>query len=142
MSVRRPSPTMRVEVEADMRHRIFILTPLTLLTRGVELLLTGRPSFQVIGSETDVARSLEQIQHLHPDVVILACGEQSRLSLQDVSNVFAASPGTAVISIGSNENLLHIYRDDQMPVDGVEDLVHAIECAQRAEVRAARRRGR
>lgn len=122
-------------------YRIYILTPHTLLTRGVEILLDGRPSFQVVGAETDVQRSLEDIERLRPDVVILGHGNGSSVSLDDVSRVFGASPGTAVISMGASENILHVYQDDQVTVANVEDLVQAIQRIQRPVARAARRQG-
>lgn len=122
-------------------YRIYILTPHTLLTRGVELLLDGRPSFEVVGTDTEVQRSLDEIERLRPDVVILGHGNGPSVSLDDVSRVFGASPGTAVISMGANENVLHVYQDDPVTVANVEDLVEAIQRIQRPMARAARRQG-
>jgi DNA-binding NarL/FixJ family response regulator len=120
-------------------QRIFILSPHTLLARGVELLLTGRPVLRIVGTETDMGEGIRRICRLHPDVVILGNGGQPSMSLEEVSSVFEASPGTAVVVLRPADNLLHVYQDDEVTVANVEDLVQAIRRIGQARPRPSRR---
>ncbi len=52
-------------------RRIFILSPHTLLARGVERLLHGQRGLRVVGTETDSQQGMKHIGLLRPDVVIL-----------------------------------------------------------------------
>ena len=114
-------------------RRVFILSPHTLLARGVETLLRGRRSLRVVGTETDRRQGMERIQALHPDVVILGGEASGRSPLADVSAVFKASPGTVVIGLRVGDNLLHVYQDSEVKVGNVEDLIQAIRQAGKAQ---------
>ena len=120
-------------------QRIFILSPHTLLARGIELLLRGRSVFRVVGTETSIPTGIERIYRLHPDVVILGNGQESPVSLEDVSSVFRVSPGTAVIVLRPGDNLLHVYQDEEVTVANVEDLVQAIRRIGQPRPRTLRR---
>ena len=115
-------------------RRVFILSPHTLLARGVETLLRGRHRLRVVGTETDPRQGIERIQALHPDVVILGGEASGRSSLSDVSAVFEASPGTTVIGLRVGDNLLHVYQDSEVKVANVEDLIQAIRQAGRGQI--------
>jgi len=111
----------------DMRtQRIFILSRHVLLARGVETLLRGQRGLRVVGSEIDIEAGMERIAALRPDVVILASEINEPQSLATASAIFDCNPGGAVVRLCPAENLLHIYRDSQMKVARVEDLLRAV----------------
>ncbi len=118
-------------------RRIFILSPHTLLARGVGTLLQGRRGLRVVGTETDPTQGIRQIETLRPDVVITESESSSSPSLAVVSAVFEASPGTVVIGLCVGDNLLHIYQGDRMMVGEVEDLIQAV---RQAGVNSSRRK--
>lgn len=120
-------------------QRIFILSPHTLLARGVERLLHGHRGLRVVGTETDSQRGMQHIGVLRPDVVILGNQAGGPPSLAAVSAVFEASPGTVVIDLGAGDNLLHVYQDNQIQVARLEDLIRAIREAGAARVRSRER---
>lgn len=107
-------------------RRIFILTSHTLLARGVESLLQGRRGLRVVGTETDPQQGIPRIRSLRPDVVITGSELGGPPSLAAVSAMFEASPGTTVIGLCAGDNLLHVYRDNQIKVARLEDLIQAI----------------
>ena len=118
-------------------RRIFILSPHTLLARGVERLLHGQRGLRVVGTETDSQQGMKQIGLLRPDVVILGsqiCAPPP--SLAAVSAVFDASPGTVVIGLCAGNNLLHVYQDNQIKVARLEDLIEAIRQAGTTRTRS------
>ena len=106
--------------------KVFILSPHILLTRAVEILLTGRGGCQIVGMETRLPEGLGLIHSLRPDVVILGNDEGSDTCASDVWSVFKADPGAAVIGLAIGDNSLHVYQNDQVTVANVEDLVQAI----------------
>lgn len=110
-------------------QRIFILSPHTLLARGVGTLLQGRRGLHVVGTETDPAQGIRLIETLRPDVVITENDSVGPPSMAMVSAVFEASPGTAVIGLCVGDNLLHIYQGNRVMVGEVEDLIHAVRQA-------------
>ncbi len=118
-------------------RRIFILSPHTLLARGVGTLLQGRRGLRVVGTETDPTQGIRQIETLRPDVVITESESSSSPSLAVVSAVFEASPGTVVIGLCVGDNLLHIYQGNRMMVGEVEDLIQAV---RQAGVNSSRRK--
>ena len=116
-------------------QRIFILSSHALLAHGVGRLLEGQRGLRVVGMETDLRQGMEQIQALHPDVVILSSEIGGPPSLAVVSSVFEASPGTVVVGLSAADNLLHVYQDNQIRVARFEDLIRAIRQAGGARVR-------
>ncbi len=117
-------------------RRIFILSPHTLLARGVERLLHDQRGLRVVGTETDSRRGMKQIGLLRPDVVILGNEIGAPPSLAAVSAVFEASPGTVVIGLCAGNNLLHVYQDNQIKVARLEDLIEAIRQAGATRTRS------
>lgn len=117
-------------------RRIFILSPHTLLARGVERLLHGQRGLRVVGTETDSQQGMKQIGLLRPDVVILGNEIGAAPSLAAVSAVFDASPGTVVIGLCAGNNLLHVYQDNQIKVARLEDLIEAIRQAGTTRTRS------
>lgn len=110
-------------------RRIFILSPHTLMARGVGTLLQGQRGLRVVGTETDPAQGIQRIETLRPDVVITESESRGPPSLAVVSAVFEASPGTAVIGLCLGDNLLHIYQGNRIMVGEVEDLIQAVRQA-------------
>ncbi|OGO09411.1 MAG: hypothetical protein A2Y61_05705 [Chloroflexi bacterium RBG_13_60_13] len=117
-------------------QRIFILSRHVLLARGVETLLHGQRGLRVVGSETDREAGMKRIQVLQPDVVLLASEIGESQSLAMASAIFECNPGGVVIGLCLGENLLHIYRDSQMKVAKVEDLLQAIRQARTGSARS------
>lgn len=112
-------------------QRIFILSRHVLLARGVETLLQGQRGLRVVGSQTDPEAGMKRIKALQPDVVILASEIGEPQSLATASAIFECNPGGAVVGLCPGENLLHVYRDSQVKVAKVEDLLRTLRQARR-----------
>jgi DNA-binding NarL/FixJ family response regulator len=110
-------------------RRIFILSPHTLMARGVGTLLQGQRGLRVVGTETDPTQGIRRIETLRPDVVITESESRGAPSLAVVSAVFEASPGTVVIGLSVGDNLLHVYQGNRIMVGEVADLIQAVKQA-------------
>ena len=51
--------------------RVMVIDDMTLVRQGIESLLRGRDSVEIVGEATDVQEAISTLAHLNPDVVLL-----------------------------------------------------------------------
>ncbi len=116
-----------IQKEAGAMKRIFILSSHLLFGRGVESLLHQETGLEIVGRETDVDKAIERIKELQPDVVIVDSADPAGDPTPAVMRILREEVGTKVIGLNLQDNIVCIYRGEQRVIQGVKDLVEAIE---------------
>ncbi len=107
--------------------RIFIISPHSMFSRGVEALLRKESGFEFVGRATCVDRAIESIRDAHPDVVILDYGSSPSDHASDVMRLFRERSGTRIIGLNLQDNRICVYQADESVVREVKDLVNAMQ---------------
>ncbi len=104
--------------------RVFILASQSLFAKGVQSLLSGQASIEVVGVASIGPDAFAQAQATDPDVVIIEAGgdEQSHV----VAQVLDAVPEAKVIGLSLEDNRIHTYYQQMKQGRCVEDLFEAI----------------
>ncbi len=113
--------------------RVLILSSHPLFSQGVASLLGQEAGIELLGQESDVDRALEQIRTLHPDVIIVDVGNTHCDESPVVLRILRENYTAKVIGLNLNDNTICVYHEEQRPVRGVEDLMHAIESDDAAQ---------
>jgi DNA-binding NarL/FixJ family response regulator len=131
MSIERASARTGFVSEKDEKGggvtRVFILSSYPLFGQGIESLLAQEVGLEILGRETDLNQALERIKELMPDVVIVDCDDPGVSLTAPVISILKERLGIRVIGLSIQCNTVSIYRGEERLVQGVDDLVEAIE---------------
>lgn len=107
--------------------RIFIVSKYALFSRGLESLLKQEHDLEIVGQESDVARAVDQIKKLQPDVIILDSDEPILDFESEVLRcVLDGNLDTKIVGLSLQNNKIYVYSASQWVVRGVTDLTEAI----------------
>ncbi len=106
---------------------VFIISNQLMFKRGLESLVRQKDGLNIIGYEADKEHAVEQIEILHPDIVILDSTGSLQDNISEILHILNKNPDIKIISLNLNSNKLSVYQVKQRPVTGVQDLIEAIE---------------
>jgi len=120
--------------------KLYILFNHALFGQGIRSLLRGRRAIQIVGMEKDEAKSVEAIQALHPEVVIV---EESGRGIGSATlSAILRKPGVGrVVAMDIGHNYATVYDRRCMTTTRPEDLVKAIRKGLQGQGSAAARSG-
>jgi hypothetical protein len=98
------------------------------ISRLVELVLTKRKEREVIRifDEKDVDTMLQEIEDVHPDVVIINPGDSAGDTDLPVQ-LLKDHSGLKVVTISLEDNSIEVYHRQKVWLKGVADLLSVIE---------------
>ena len=107
--------------------RVLIVSDSPLFGSGVENLLRNESKLEVVRGVTCADHALEQVRAVAPDVVVVdsSAGDRDFSSL--ILNILDAKPGTKIIALHLDDEVVGIYRGEQRVVRETRDLLQAIE---------------
>lgn len=105
--------------------RIFIVFHHALFAQGIRSLLRGRRAIQVIGMESDLAKALEAVGSLRPEVTIV---EESDVGIQSptLAAILQRHPAGRVVALDLDHNFATVYDRHHVVTAQPADLVRAI----------------
>jgi len=108
--------------------KLYILFNHALFGQGIRSLLRGRRAIQIVGMEKDEAKSLEAMEALQPEVVII---EQSGRGIgSSTLGAILRKPGVGrVVTLNLGHNYATVYDRRCLTTARPEDLVNAIRGA-------------
>ena len=112
--------------------RVMILSRQSAFWWGVQWLLRDGGGCDVVGWETEIAKGLERIREMRPDVVLVDKGSARADDACPVMRILGEGLGMRVIALSVEDSILSVYREERHAVGGVEDLIRAIEQAPAA----------
>ncbi len=120
--------------------KLFILFDHALFGQGIRSLLRGRRTVRIVGMEKDEAKSLEAMEALHPEVVLV---EQSGGGIgPSTLGAILRKPGVGrVVALDIDHNYATVYDRRCMTTARPEDLVKAIRKGLQGQASAAPARG-
>ncbi len=107
--------------------RIFMLSGQLMFSEGVELMLQDRSGYEIVGRETDVAKAIERILDLQPDIIIIDCANQDLLAATTVARIMNQAPNTKIIALNLTDNQIRLYKSEQRTARSSTDLLKALE---------------
>ncbi|MBP7963530.1 MAG: response regulator transcription factor [Caldilineaceae bacterium] len=123
-----------------MSLRILLVDDHEVVRLGLRALISRYPHFEVVGEAAGADESLQQVGHLHPDVVVMDIRLPGKSGIEATRDIVEAFPETKVIMLTS-------FADDDLLFDaitagasgyvlkqiGSADLVRALESIGRGE---------
>ncbi len=106
-------------------RRILILCAPGLLAQGLVRLLEAEPRLEVTTVATDGQPVARLIQEIQPDVLLVE-EDQFRLMLGDPPESISLDRAPLVISLGHNDNHIHICRIEQRALTALTELYEAL----------------
>ncbi len=107
--------------------RVYMITSYPLFGRGMEILLRKEGGMDLVGTESDPERAVEQIKTLRPDVVVLEQDPTGCDPTPIVARIMRDAPGTRIVGLSPDDNRMYIYRGEIQVTRELADLWHAIE---------------
>ena len=77
--------------------QILLVDSLTMERAGLQMLLSGEPDFELVGSVGDLTQAAEMAGTLNPHIVVVALSETNHNSLADLRKIVQAAPETRII---------------------------------------------
>jgi DNA-binding NarL/FixJ family response regulator len=118
--------------QAD-RITVFIADDHELTRMGLQMLITGRQEFEVVGVAVNGKQAIEAVEQLRPDVVILDLQMPILDGLSAAARIKQSSPNTKIIAYTSVEDPQIEVMTQTAPIDlycpkdiSSQDLVEAI----------------
>ncbi len=107
-------------------RRVYLLSSQLMFSQGVEVLLRGQTGLEIVGRETDMAKGLNQILALQPEVVILDSKDLASAPTAILANILEELPSARVILLNLENDQMRVYRGEQRNAQGVSDLMEVI----------------
>jgi DNA-binding NarL/FixJ family response regulator len=121
--------------------RIILLDVQTLFRAGLRLILDSQPGMEVVGEADSVSESLEIVNALKPDIILLDLNLRCLPDVEIVSSLINASSGARLILVTDTDNEHALQRAVEDGVVGVisktqspDTLIKAIEKVHAGEV--------
>lgn len=105
--------------------RIYIVYHHALFAQGIRSLLRGRPAMRVIGMQSDVAKAVEAVSALRPEVIIV---EESDAAVQSptLGAILERHPTGRVVTLDLDHNFATVYDRHRVITTQPAHLVKAI----------------
>lgn len=81
--------------------RVFLVDDYELVRRGLTALLSTEEEFEIVGIEADSEQAVEQVSHLHPDVILLDLEMSRKPGTILISEIKAADPQAKILVLTS-----------------------------------------
>jgi len=107
--------------------RVFVLSRQSLFGMGIEALLAREADIEVIHPESDAETSVECIQTIQPDVVIINCDDPEKETALAIGSILQKRLGIIVIGLSLNDNKICVYRGEQKQVQQLDDLLTTVQ---------------
>ena len=107
--------------------RVMILSRQSAFWWGVCKLLGDGGTCDLVGWETEPEQAIRRVRDLQPDVVLVDRCSSITADTFPIVPILGVRPGTRVIALGVEDNILSLYREDRHTVADVEDLIRVIE---------------
>ncbi len=106
--------------------KLYILFNHALFGQGICSLLRGRRAIQIVGMKKEVAKCLETMESLHPEVVIV---EQSNGAIEPstLGAILQRPSAVRVVALNIDHNCATVYERRCLAITNSEDLVNAIQ---------------
>jgi DNA-binding NarL/FixJ family response regulator len=106
--------------------RIFIISDYLMFSRGLESLLS-QEAVDIVGQATNIDKAIKLIEETQPDVIIFYTNATPSASAPEIINILERYPDLKVINLNLQDNNLYLHWLKQSVIQGVEDLIAAIE---------------
>lgn len=103
--------------------RIFLLGSQSIFGNGIENLLSREQFIEIVGFEETSDQAVDHIRELAPDVVILVGSGSPEIVLR----ILQGGVGIKIIMLNLEKNSICIYQGEQRVVQGIQDLMLAIQ---------------
>ncbi len=106
--------------------KVYILSNLALFAQGIRSLLRGQRVVRIVGMGKDVAKCLETMESLHPEVVIV---EQSNGAIEPstLGTILQQCAVRRVVALNIDQSYATVYDRRSFAITNSEDLVNAIQ---------------
>ena len=106
--------------------RVFVFSRQSLFGLGIETLLARESEIEIIRPSSDADTSLECIQTIRPDVVIINCDDPEKELALAIGSILQKRLGIIVIGLSLKDNKICVYRGEEKEVRQLEDLLTAV----------------
>ena len=106
--------------------RVFMLSSQLMFSRGVENLLGGQATVEIVGRASDAIHALKRIRELQPDVVILDSKDLASVSSRIVASILKEVPAARVVFLNLSDDRIRVYHGEQRTARSVDDLLEVI----------------
>ncbi len=105
--------------------RIYIVFHNALFAQGIRSLLRGKRTIRVIGMESDMAKALEAVGSLQPEVIIV---EELDANIQSpiLSAILQRPPARRVVALDLDHNFATVFDRHRVVTTQPADLVRAV----------------
>lgn len=107
--------------------RVFVLSSGSIFGEGVQRLVGREPGLDIVGSETDLARAIERIRELQPDVIIVDQDLGAAELALDLMRLMERGAEIKVLGLSLQGNAFSRYSREMLTIQRVEDLMEAME---------------
>jgi chemotaxis response regulator CheB len=107
--------------------RVYVLSRQSLFGMGIEALLTREADIEIIRPGSDSETSVECIETIQPDVVIIDCDDPEKEMALAIGSILQKRLGIIVIGLSLKDNKICVYRGEQKQVQQLDDLLTAIQ---------------
>ncbi len=107
--------------------RVFMLSSQLLFSQGIEKLLQGEGSLEIVGRESDPDRSLDQIRALAPDVIVVDAQDTASAPAAVIAQILKENPQVQVIALNLENEIARVYHGEQHVAQSLDDLLQLID---------------
>ena len=101
-----------------MSIKVFLADDHTVVRDGLRFLLEAQPDITVVGDAADGREAVRQVEHLHPEVVIMDIAMPELNGIEAAQQICEVCPSTRVIILSMHSTSEHIFRAFQAGVCG------------------------
>ncbi len=107
--------------------RVFMLSSQLLFSQGVEKLLQGVGSLEIVGRESDLTKALERIRELKPDVIVVDGQDRASAPAALIAEVLKEEPEAKVVALNLENEQVRVFRGEQHTAQTLDDLLELID---------------
>jgi len=93
-----------------MAIKVFLADDHAVLRDGLRYILEAQPDIKVIGNAADGRTAVQQVQQLHPDVVLMDISMPALNGIEATQHIHADCPATQVVILSIHATSEHIFR--------------------------------
>jgi DNA-binding NarL/FixJ family response regulator len=93
-----------------MTIHVFLADDHTIMRNGMRLLIDGQPDFKVVGEAANGREAVQEIQRLHPDVVIMDMAMPQLNGVEATRQIRESSPSTKVVMLSMHSTSEHVFQ--------------------------------
>jgi DNA-binding NarL/FixJ family response regulator len=106
---------------------IYIISKLPMFGEGIEKMLRTKKGVEILGFERDIARAIQQIIELKPEVVVFDCKEDQVEISSAIMQILEKGMKVKIVGLDIQTNTFFVDKQEQHEVKKWEDLLEEIE---------------